>query len=164
MTYLKNLSPRDRRVGLIGAAIVMALLAFSYVLLPLQRAHARLKISVPEKRLALAEMRAQALQISARAPTVVAKLPISGSLLSFIDAQARQAGLAETLKRLEPVGDDAVRLTFERVEFERLARFLDQLNQSYGVSLSELSVTADVSPGQVSGQLKLDRSKVGSAL
>jgi len=157
MSFFAQMEHKDRRTLLIGAALAGLLVLFSYGLLPLWQGQQRLTFSVPEKRLALAEMRAQAQAMGASQPTAVAILPIQGSLLSFIDAQARQAGLGEALKRLEPVGDNAVRLNFEKVEFERLARLLDQLHQSHGLRVSELSLNADVSPGQVTGQIKLER-------
>jgi general secretion pathway protein M len=158
MSAWSQLNPRDRRILIGGAVIVLLMLIFAWGVVPLHQAEQRLAVSVPEKRAALAQMRAQAQVLLATAPTVVAIQPIPGSLLSFIDAQARQAGLESALKRLEPVGEEAVRLTFERVEFERLAKLLDQLQQTYGLRPSELSLNADVSPGQVSGQVKLERS------
>lgn len=158
MNFWNQLSPRDRRILVVGGALVVVMLGFAWGVMPLRQAEQRLMISVPEKRAALAQMRAQAQAFAATAPTVVAIQPIPGSLLSFVDAQARQAGLESALKRLEPVGENAVRLNFERVEFERLAKLLDQLQQGYGLRPSELSLNADVSPGQVSGQVKLERA------
>jgi general secretion pathway protein M len=154
-----GLRARDRQMLVGGALVVLVLLTWAWAVDPLLKQRARLRADLPTQRAALAEMRAQVASLKANATTSAAQAvqPIPGSLLSFIDTQARAAGLGDALKRLEPAGEQAVRLTLERAEFERLAGLLDQLRATYGLEIGELGLNADASPGQVSGQLKLER-------
>lgn len=62
------------------------------------------------------------------------------SLLSLIDATARERELAENLRRAEPSGDDGVRVWFEGVRFTGLAGWMESLAERHGLVFTGFNI------------------------
>ena len=77
------------------------------------------------------------------------------SLLSLVDGTARTHGFSP---RMRADGPDAVNVTFERVPFDGLLRWLIQLETTHGVSVESASFSGARERGLVNGQLFLRRS------
>src|SRR5581483_1437548 len=78
------------------------------------------------------------------------------SLLALADATARSAGLAGSLKRVEPAGGRSVRVTFEVANFDVLMNWLDALARDYGVEVTDFSADKVEGLGLVNARATLE--------
>jgi len=80
----------------------------------------------------------------------------SGSLLGLADETARAAGLAGALSRIEPGGEDRVRVWLDQADFVATMRWLEDLAGSHPVAVSRLDLERAASSGQVNVRVTLD--------
>jgi general secretion pathway protein M len=146
-----NLSPRDRRVLMIGGIAAAVILVFG-IILPLDRsvAHERAKLS--QKRADLAWMQSVAPEIAASAPP-----PAAGgeSLLLIIDRSARESGLAGALAGSEPGGPGSLSIRLEKAPFDALVGWLARLSQQNGVIVDSATIEKAGAPGLVNAAIVL---------
>ncbi|MBF0371172.1 MAG: type II secretion system protein M [Magnetococcales bacterium] len=81
-----------------------------------------------------------------------------GSLLTIANKTARNGGLGEVLKRVEPKGKNQVRLWFEEAPFDKIHAWLLILRDEYGIVVSSINIDLEDSPGQVRARLVLSRT------
>lgn len=156
--WWNGLSERDRRVLLIGAAVVAIFLVWSFVWHPLSMRQALLSEQLDAARRDLASMRvAQAEVERLRNAGVRSRADRQGkSLLALADVTARGAGLDGVLKRLEPVGAHSVRASFEFASFDALIAWMEDLARDYGVQITDFSADRVDASGLVNARVTLD--------
>lgn len=93
-----------------------------------------------------AELRRQADRNRAEAPR---------SLLGLADETARAAGLAGALSRIEPAGEDRVRLWLDGAEFLATMQWLEQLAAGHPVAVGQLDLERADGAGQVNVRVTL---------
>lgn len=156
-TWWQQREARERRVLLVGGLLVVAMLLWALVWKPL--GDHRASLADGNQRLAadLALMRASASALQARSNGEDAARARAGrSLLALADAGVREAGLAGSLRRIEPAGEGRVRLHLESVPFDPIADWLQRLAREQGVRVAELSATRTEYVGQVDLQLLIE--------
>lgn len=157
--WFNQLSRRERTILAWGALVVLALLLYTLVSDPLEA-------SVQEKR---ESAQAQARLLGTLQGVVSAYNGLGGSdgraiqgrdasLLTVIDQSAGLNGLKPAIKRLSPEGDDKVRVRLETAPFDPLARWLATLATDYGIRVDTITIRAGENPGQVDGNLVLQRN------
>ncbi|MEE4297745.1 MAG: type II secretion system protein M [Wenzhouxiangella sp.] len=77
------------------------------------------------------------------------------SLLGLADETARAAGLAGSLSRIEPAGEDRVRVWLDQAEFVATMQWLDGLASGQPVSISQLNLERAGTSGQVNVRVTL---------
>jgi len=77
------------------------------------------------------------------------------TLLGVVDATARESGLAGALSRIEPVGDDRVRVWLDGAPFETTLGWLQQLALRHPVEFSQFSAERSAVEGQVNVRVSL---------
>ncbi len=152
------LAPRERQVLGIGAVVVALLLGWALVWQPLAQARARLAQRVNTDRVALASMRAAQGELPGLNATAArAAVDRQGkSLLALADASARNAGLGNALKRVEPASARSVRVNFEAANFDQLVGWIENLARDYGVEASDLSADRAEGMGLVNARVTLE--------
>jgi general secretion pathway protein M len=152
-----RLSPRDRRVLVVGGVLAAALLGWALLWQPLRQARAELAAQVVQQRADLESMRRAAAELRAlRGQGGFGHADRQGkSLLALADATARAAGLTGALKRVEPVGPTSVRVSFETASFDVLIDWLERLSRDYGVTVSDFSADRVEGLGLVDARVTL---------
>jgi len=152
-----SLAERDRRFLSIGAAIVALLLFWALWFDPLRAARRGLADSVQQGEADLVYMQAAAQRLATLQSGGSASVFDRGgrSLLALADASAREAQLANALKRIEPVSSGRVAVWLEAASFDAMAGWLEQLQQRYGVRAEEFSITRAADIGQVDARVVL---------
>ena len=153
-------SPRDRRILLIGS--VFAGFALLYLLLwqPMHQQRDKYRQQIIDQRQLLQWMQQRSVEAKALMKQPAGSgshQPIKGSLLSLVDKEARRAGLGKGLKRVEPAGNDQVRLWLESVEFKRLIIWLGGLETKYGTRIESAAIDRTDTLGQVNARLVIKR-------
>jgi len=129
---LAALSPRERRMLLIGAVALVAILIFG-MLIPLDRSVAHTQQRLAKKRADLSWMQRVAPQIAMLPPAAAAN---GESLLVIVDRSAREAGLASA-------------------PFDTLVGWLARLAQQNGVTVDSAVIEKTGSPGLVNANIVL---------
>lgn len=150
---LRSLPPRDRWLLIGGGAGVMLVLYLS-LWLPLQRELSRLRLSVPQEKIQLAQMQVQAMQInqlraSGRVPRA------GGNLLVSLEQSATINGIRSHIIRMEPEGTGGARLSLEGVHFNALIGWLASLQNHGGVRIEKATFEAQAAAGTVNARLVL---------
>lgn len=150
-------SERDRRTLAVGALVVLLLLGWALLWHPLAQRRGELERDVATRRAELAQVRNGAAQLARRHGTAQrARGDRAGkSLLALADASARDAGLGQALRHVEPAGPRHVKLSFENANFDALAQWLELLASGYGVTTTELSADRADGAGLVNARVTL---------
>jgi type II secretory pathway component PulM len=151
----RQLAPREQMVLGIGAALAVVIIAWSFVWMPLNDSVNELRESVVDRsRLMVDLRRAASLVTAGQAGGAPAG---SQSLMTIVDATARQLGLADAFPNQRPDGND-LRVTVTDAPFTLIVDWLIGLEREYAVRVREVSLSATGQPGLVRGQLVLTRS------
>jgi type II secretory pathway component PulM len=145
------LSPRERRMLLIGAAAVAAILIFG-MLIPLDRSVAHAQQRLAKKRADLSWMQSVAPQIAVIPPAAAAN---GESLLVIVDRSARESGLASALSGSEPGATGTLSVRLEKAPFDALIGWLARLAQQNGVTVDSAVVEKTGVPGLVNANIVL---------
>lgn len=162
--WWRQLQTRQRVLIGAGGLILIAVFAFTTIWEPLDQARER-------ERNRVAQQQALADWLEAVAP-LARELRQSGSvrsdnladrsLLGRVDETARAAGLAGVVQRIEPSGDDRVRVWLEEAPFTGLMDWLVTLAAEQGIHAEQLTAERTGSPGTASIRLTLVAGDPGS--
>lgn len=151
------LEPRERRFILAAVGVLVVTLVIVAIVQPLHRYRNDLAERVESERELVSWMRGAVDVLRARGP--VAAAPVAGgSLLAMTDSSLRDAGLAQSIRRIQQEGDDAVRVRLESASFDQVMLWLESLKEGAGVIASEMSVERADGPGLVNVTLTLTRA------
>lgn len=151
-----GLQPRQRVLLLLAAGVILAAAIFVGIWEPLaeSRLAERQRIAAQQAQLdwleAIAPLAAELRQRSDQNQDLGSR-----SLLGLADETARAAGLAGALNRIEPAGEDRVRVWLDGAEFLATMRWLEQLASRYPVSVPQLDVERGRSSGLVNVRVTL---------
>lgn len=158
--WWESLQARERRLLRIGAIVVALLLGWALLWYPLAHARSELDARVVHQREDVAWMRqalGEARELHGQGARARADRQ-GKSLLALADVSARGAGLAGALKRVEPVGGNSVRVSFETANFDTLVDWLDGLGRDYGVQTTDFSADKVEGLGLVNARVTLEDS------
>jgi general secretion pathway protein M len=148
------LSPRERRLLLVGAVAAAAILIFG-MLIPLDRSVARAQQRLAKKRADLSWMQSVGPQVALLPPAAAAN---GESLLVVVDRSARESGLASALSGSEPGGAGSLSVRLEKAPFDALIGWLARLGQQNGVSVDSAIIEKTGTPGLVNANIVLHSS------
>jgi type II secretory pathway component PulM len=149
---LRNLPQRERWM-VIGAAIGLLILLYLSLWLPWQSKISKLRATVPQEKIQLAQMRVQAMEISQLRAS--GRVPASGgNLLANLEQSATANGIRARITRMEPDGTNGARLSLDGVHFNALITWLASLQSQGGVRIEKATFEAQA-VGTVNARLVL---------
>jgi len=151
---IASLSPRERRLLLLGGIAAVAILIFG-MLIPLDRSVSHAQDRLAKKRADLSWMQSVAPQIAVIPPPSTAR---GESLLVIVDRSAREAGLANALSGSEPGGPGNLSVRLEKASFDMLVGWLARLAQQNGVTVDSAIIEKSGVPGLVNANIVLHTS------
>lgn len=154
--YWHGLQPRERLVLAGGAAALLLLLLYAAVWDPYQAHVARLEESIARQHADLDWMRGAATQVRALRKQTPTRAASGQSLLALSDTTARAQGLASAVKRVQPEGQNGVRVWLEQAAFDDVMRWLQVLTTRHGVQVSALVAEPGDGPGLTDVRLLLE--------
>jgi general secretion pathway protein M len=153
--WWSGLERRERIVLGGGATLAALLLGWAILWDPLVRAHSEARLRLGEDLRRIEPLRAQAIALKARPARQ--RAADQRSFLAVIDAGLREAGLAASLRRVEPLGERRVRIVLEGVAFDAAIGLLERLEAEQGSWVRELSAQRGEGPGIVDLRVTLER-------
>jgi general secretion pathway protein M len=148
---LANLSARDQRKLLIGAAIAVVILIF-LILIPLDRSVAHAQSRLAKKKGDLAYMQDVAPEIRGGVPPGV---PSGESLLVIVDRSARELNLGNSLAGSDPGASGSLSVRLNHAPFDTLVVWLGRLAQQNGVTVDSATIEKAGAPGLVNAAIVL---------
>lgn len=150
------LEPRERQFLISGTVALAAIVLFLAIVQPLWQYRERASDRVAAQRELVAWMRGAVGVLRERGPAAPA-VNTDGSLLALADTSARAAGLAQSMRRIQQDGENAVRVRLEAASFDSVVLWLDNLEKRSGVVASEMTVERAEGAGLVDVTLTLTR-------
>jgi general secretion pathway protein M len=158
-SWWQRLNERERWIVGGGAVLAILLLLYTLIWHPFQTRLKGLRQAIDEQRSELVWMQQAAKEIKRLESTgsaAKALQPGNGpSLLTLVDQTAKSAGLGTSVKRVEPQGDDKLRVQLEQVSFDQMILWLGSLKQEHGVVAVNVIVDRQTESGQVNARLLL---------
>lgn len=139
-------------VNVVGVLIVAALL-FVLLIAPAQRSvsDAQMKVSGQQKLVQWMKENESVARLASGAGGAVAKS--DQPIQTVITSTAGPLGV--TVKRFENESENKLRVWLEKVPFDKTVRWLDQLENRYGIQIISVSIDAEKEPGLVTAKLVL---------
>lgn len=151
-----RLSARDRLLVIVGTTLFLLLILLFAVWMPLDQRVDRLRDTVDRQLTLRAWMSDAAREVQQlRASGGSARRVEDQSLLAFTDRTAREAGLGGALRRVEPEGNDRVRIVLEQASFDTVATWLEQLVERFHVRIANITVERREEAGLVNVRVVL---------
>jgi type II secretory pathway component PulM len=145
------LSPRERRMVLVAAVALGAIILFS-VLLPLDHAVAKARTRLEQKRADLSWMQTVAVPVLRNAPAPGAN---GESLLVVVDRTAREARLDIAMRGSEQGSGGSLSLRMEKAPFDDLVGWLARLAQQNNVIIDSATIEKSGDTGLVNAAIVL---------
>lgn len=157
--WFTALAPRERVLLLLGAACVTVFVYYAAIWAPLAAGikHRRQQIERLQSLVTWLDNAAQRAQALRASRTGTAPTGQDRSLLSVINQSSKNAGLGQAVTRIQPSGNDHIRVWLQGSSFNTLVRWLDSLRSHFGVSVTSASISATDQPGRVDARLNLTR-------
>lgn len=152
---LDGLSQRERHMVLAAALVVGVLLLWLLVWEPVSGWQTRAAQTLDTQR-ALAQRLAQAAALQQqRGPGQ--PVDRSTALLTVVDRSSRGPTLGKAPSRVQPDGEQTVKVWLEDVAYEKLLAWLIELQGGYGIRPSSLEIERSEHAGTVDARLTLQR-------
>jgi general secretion pathway protein M len=155
--WFNGLAPRERIMVSLAAAVVVLALVYAAAWSPLSSSVDRLEQSVEEQQSLKQWMQQSAAEVN-RLRSTAGSGGDHRSLLAVVDQTSKQSQLAPAVKRVEPDGQELVRVTLEQASFDDLVTWLGNLQQRFGVNVADVSIDRQADSGRVNVRLTLKRS------
>jgi len=154
--WFATLNPRERIIVVGGSALlIVALLVGSWI--SFVNDVERMREVVGEQRAVSLWMEgaAQEAGVLRKGGTQSRGKNSGASLLSLVDQTAKRSGLGGAMTRVEPDGSDKVRIRLERVNFDKMMRWLEGLETTHAVSIDSITVDQHQDSGMANVRLSL---------
>ncbi len=147
-TWLDSLNPRERRLVIGGGIFLLLFILYQITWAPFANGVANMQSKVSKQQQDLIWMQQAAeevrsLQGGGR------RAVYSGSLLGLIEKTARQKGLGSSIRKVQPEGQNGVRVWMDKVSFDAVMTWLDELQVQQGVTVSSFSAERTAQEGWV---------------
>jgi len=142
-----------------AAAVVFLVLGYLLVWDPLNSRLIHTQQSVDEQQSLKRWMQQAAAEAKQLRGTAVSGGDAGRSLLAVVDQTSKQSQLGPAVKRIQPDGQDLVRVSLEQASFDDLVLWLGSLRSAYGVSIVDVTIDRQSEAGRVNAHLTL--KKVG---
>lgn len=156
--WFMQLAPRERRIVLVGAALLIIVLIYLLAWEPFVKHRQQLRQTVKEQQ-ALVEWMQQAgreaEQLRAVKGGATGRLPEGQSLLAVVDQAAKNSGLGTAMKRVEPEGQDTARVWFEQAKFDEVMAWLEGMQRNFGVGVVSIVLERQDQPGLINARVTL---------
>lgn len=155
--WFNQLNGRERYILIAGAMLSLILLVYALAWQPFITSKQDVESSIIAQQATLAWMRQTAAEIQQLRQQANPKTSTTGnqSLLSMIDTALNQGALAKVPKRIEPQGEDSVRVNFDEVNFTALNQWLADLYNRYGIQVATSTIERQRSADRVKARLLL---------
>ncbi len=135
-----KLQARERRLTMLGALVIFILLGDVFFISPYLDEKKRLEQRIEVLHGDLSWMQQASAQVKQLSKSKPVSRPSGQSILSLVDSTAKSHGLGQSVKRVQPDGQNTVRVWLEGVGFDVMLKWLSVLADRYGLAVTGLVV------------------------
>jgi len=147
--------PENDRKALTALVIVVGLLLFYFIIFqPIQNYHDHAQQNAAMRQELYQWLESKQSQVKALKKTSPAGQSGNQSLLTLVTTTLKETGIS--VKRIQPEGNDRIRVWLEAIPFNRLLGTLNRLRGQYGLNVEEISVDRQ-KPGKVDARITIKR-------
>ena len=155
--WFRERSPREQMLLLAGAGMLLLVTLWLLVWEPVSHKRGQFSARVEQQQQILLQLRQLASEAGRIGVIPAGNLDRGDqSLLSLTDRTVRAAGLAGALRRIEPDGDNRVRLWLQQAQFDPMMSWLQSLARDYGVHVYAANVDLGERAGLVVADITLE--------
>lgn len=148
--------PHERQIILVVGIILIISLLYLLIWSPVTEGYAQKKTQVVAQRELLRWMQSSSLQIDRlQGSGQKSRAGNDDPLLSTVDQTIKSSQLGNSMKRLEPQGENKVQIWFENTSFDALTDWLSQLANQYQIRVNTINIDRQDAPGQVNARVVL---------
>jgi type II secretory pathway component PulM len=152
--WYANQSPREQVIVAVTALVAVGALLYLLVIDPLQTGIAARESSIVAQKEDLQWMKQQSALVKRRGPSAGTRQPLNKPPYLLLDDAITTAKITKP-DRVTPDGGQGARAQFSNVEFDKLLQVLGGLEQTYGLTVKNLSASKK-DEGLVSARLSLE--------
>lgn len=153
-SLFNNISEQEKRFLLVGSCLLALMVGYFLIYEPMKNSNIAMTQRLKTLTADLLWMR-QAKHLVVDIDTIQNIPKDREGILVVVDRAIQQADLKKQLKRMQPDGEERIRLWFEKARFSDLILWLERLSSEYGVHVSMASIDRHQEPGLVDVQLIL---------
>ena len=138
--FLSNFSSREKTIVTLAAISLLGLLVHALVIEPYNQKQRELTDALEQGSIDLLWIQSAVARLphnSGLAPETI----FEGSLANLIDREVRSQDLNSFLAQMTPVNDDEIRIRYKNINFNRLLKFIAQVNNQ-GLKVKDLRINA----------------------
>ena len=157
IAWFRNLGQREQLMLACSGLFLCFAAAYVAIAEPLQLREKQARGRYQTHADTLAMLQSQQARVVALVDTedAPAELPEGQTLFAIINRTAKEAAIASSIKRINPQGKLAATIVAKDVEFNKFARWLVNIYQTYGIEATEFSVNASSDAGLVNATFEL---------
>ena len=155
--WWSGLAERERQILAAGAAVLLLIVFYLALWQPLNQARDRHETALAEARTLAIRLEGLAVDVQRNRGSGGALAGAGQSLLAVVDQSGKASRLGKPPSRLQPEGDNTVRVWVEDVPFEAVLRWLNDLQTRYGVRVDNADIERESASGLVNVRLTLIR-------
>ena len=155
-TYLDGLNPRERRMLIGGSIIFVIFLAYQLIWAPIANSVTSMQDKVNKQQQDLLWMQQAADEVKQLRGGNSSRPARSGSLLGSIEKTARDSKLGDSIRKVQPEGQSGVRMWLDGAAFDDVLTWLDGLQYTQGIMVSDISIERLSEQGRVNVRLLLE--------
>jgi type II secretory pathway component PulM len=158
LQYWRSLSSREQSFLAVGGLAAAAIMAYVLAWEPWHHELQQLRERVPAERASAAWMTQEANGLRPLlAQQKKSKTGTNVPLLTVIEETARQAGLRDAIRQMQPGEGDEVKVWLQDVYFDPWVKWIDTLSRQ-GIAVSSVSITRSQQPNMVNVRATLQRT------
>lgn len=152
-----QLALREKQAVLVGSSLLALFIVYQWIWTPyLEHVDSmRRRISTDQKMLVWMQEADKAISKIESQVKNKTKAVSPVEILSLMKKQVTQAGLEQYLTQLKQATNESVEMHFQKVEFDKLIRLLTTAVKQQRVSILQMSVIAETTPGVVNADVVL---------
>ena len=157
--WFRNRSPLEQLTIGLGAGALVLVILWLLVWEPVSQERHKFQTKVEREQVVLLQLQqlaSEADRLAEAGDTGNSEARGDQSLLSLADRTVRAAGLAGALRRIEPEGENRVRLWLQQAPFDTMVSWLQSLAADYGIQVLSASINAGDSTGLVVADITLN--------
>jgi general secretion pathway protein M len=154
----QQLSIREKRLVIFTSIVVLITLVYFLIWEPLQDGIQTSRVRIKAQNDTLVQIRnlaAEARQLMAAQRQAGANTRSSSSLLVIIERTAQEKNLKSRLQKVQPEGQDGVRVWIENASFDQLIEWLALLEKKNTIYVSEIIIERQKEPGRINSRILL---------
>jgi type II secretory pathway component PulM len=156
-----NLAPRERQILSVGSLLLIIFIIYQWIWSPMldQVISMRKHFEVDQNTLLWMQAADKEMRILERQSKhhVASLTPIA--LLTILQNKINHSGLSSHVTQLKQASQDTITIQFQQVEFDALIRLLISMMKEQVVTIAQLSIIADHSPGVVNVYMTIQISQ-----